>query len=109
MKLDEVYQKVKKIKDLLKQLEPTLTELMETVDEIKEAVPKSEDFALLPRRKEVLETIKDHQMATFDFLKRRFVNTPESTLHYDLKILIKRNLIQKMGSTKGVVYSAKEK
>ena len=59
---------------------------------------------LLPRRKEMLEIIKDHKMVSFDFIKRRFLAVPESTLHYDLRQLMKKGFIKKLGATRGVVY-----
>lgn len=62
---------------------------------------------LLPRRKEILRIIKDHQMVSFDFIKRRFISVPESTLHYDLRQLIKQGFIKKLGSTRGTNYTPK--
>ena len=51
---------------------------------------------LLPRRREILAIIQDHQTITFDFLKRRFLSLPARTLHYDLTQLIKSGFIKKL-------------
>ena len=45
--------------------------------------------SLLPRRAEILATIKDHRLVSFDFMRRRFYQMAVSTLHYDLQQLIK--------------------
>lgn len=62
---------------------------------------------LLPRRQEILSIIREHQMVSFDFIRRRFARVPESSLHYDLKMLLKQGFIKKLGSTRGVLYSPK--
>ncbi len=67
--------------------------------------PPVEKANLLPRRAEIVDIIKDHQMVTFDFLARRFVAVPKSTLHFDIKQLMKGNYIKKLGTTRGVVYT----
>lgn len=70
---------------------------------------KEEDAkdSLLPRRAEILEIIKDHQMVTFDFIKRRFYKIPSSSLHFDLKMLLKQGFIRKLGKTRGSLYKVK--
>jgi len=60
---------------------------------------------LLPRRREILETIRDHKMVSFDFIRRRFVNVPDSTLHYELQQLMKHGFIKKLGVSRGALYS----
>ncbi len=65
--------------------------------------PKSSPF---PRREEIVATIRDNKMISFAFLSRQFRLVPPSTLHFDLKQLAKAGLIQKKGSTRGVVYTA---
>lgn len=62
--------------------------------------------ALSLRRQEIVLTIRDHNMVSFDFLTRNFRGVPVSTLHYDLLQLQKKGYIQKMGSTRGVMYQA---
>ena len=56
------------------------------------------------RRFEILQIIKDHKIASFDFLKRRFLKIPERTLRYDLKQLVDKGFIKKRGITRGSVY-----
>ena len=62
---------------------------------------------LLPRRAEILAIIREHQMVSFDQIKRRFLSINPRTLHYDLQDLIKKNLIRKLGATRGAVYGPK--
>lgn len=62
---------------------------------------------LLPRRREILEIIKDHQMVSFSFLQRRFMGVPASSLHYDLAQLLRQEFIKKLGTTRGAVYMVK--
>lgn len=64
---------------------------------------KPEDY-LLPRRAEILQIIKDHKMINFDGIQRRFLTINQRTLRYDLKQLQDKNLIKKLGTTKGVYY-----
>lgn len=65
--------------------------------------PTHEDF-LLPRRREILDIIKDHKMVSFDQLQRRFIKVPARTLRYDIKQLEKLGLIRKIGTTRGALY-----
>jgi len=64
-----------------------------------------EDF-LLPRRREILETIKDHPGCSFDFIRRRFSSVNPKTLHYDMGQLLKKGFILKVGGTRGAIYKA---
>ncbi len=59
---------------------------------------------LFPRQQEILNIIKDHQLVSFDFIKRRFLRVPKRTLRYDLKKLVDKGLVIKIGKTKGVLY-----
>lgn len=63
---------------------------------------------LLPRRQELLNIIRDHQIVSFDFLYRRFTGIPPSTLRYDLLSLQKGGYIQKLGVTRGALYSTSD-
>jgi Fic family protein len=63
---------------------------------------------LSPRRQEILSIITDHHQVSFDFIRRRFISVPVSTLHNDLFYLQKHGFIQKLGVTKGVWYTLKE-
>lgn len=65
------------------------------------------ESSLLPRRQEIYEIVKDHKTVSFNFIKRRFQKVPESSLHYDLKSLINKGFIKKLGATRGVVYAPK--
>lgn len=97
-------------KDLTDYLEFMLEAISETAKEAKETVlqkqrPTFEDF-LLPRRAEILRIIKDHKTVNFDQIRRRFPGINERTLRYDLKKLQEQELIKKLGTTKGVYYTA---
>lgn len=65
------------------------------------------DF-LLPRRKEIVEIITDQRIVSFDFLHRRFLRISPRQLAYDLEALIKDGFIQKIGKTRGALYSVKQ-
>lgn len=95
-------------KDVTSYVEYMLEVLQEASDEAKEAVlkksvPTKEDF-LLPRRREILEIIKDHKIVNLDFIERRFAKINERTLRYDLKNLQDAGFIHKLGATRGVYY-----
>lgn len=87
----------------LKALKNQAEKVLKNLEKIKKETPAD---SLLPRRKEILEIIKDHQYVSFDFLKRRFLKIPASTIHYDLKQLQKGKFIKKLGITRGTVYTA---
>lgn len=59
---------------------------------------------MLPRRQEILALITDHPRCSFDFIKRHFMGTNPKTLHFDLQWLLRKNLVRKLGVTRGVVY-----
>jgi len=63
-----------------------------------------ESDLFLPRRLEILNLIKGHQLVTFDFIRRRFTKINERTLRYDLKSLQDKGFITKLGTTNGVHY-----
>jgi len=87
-------------------LEGLMTQAEKTIEEIRNYKEERKVDALLPRRREILEVIQNHQMVSFDFIRRRFMKIPESTLHYDLNKLSKGKFIRKLGNTRGAVYSA---
>ena len=69
---------------------------------------ENDETANLPlRRREILNVVRDHPYASFDFISRRFFNVNPKTLHYDLKKLQDQNLITKVGATRGAVYQVK--
>lgn len=67
------------------------------------ATVKKEDL-LPPRRQEILRIIRDHRLASLNFLQRRFVKVSGRLLRYDLKKLIDGGFIHKLGVTRGAVY-----
>lgn len=66
--------------------------------------PQIPTFNLPPRRSEILAIVRDHSPCSLDFISRRFVTTPDTTLRYDLQQLQKAGLIKKLGTTRGVLY-----
>lgn len=95
-------------KDVTDYLEFMLEAIAETAAKAKQLVLEKEKIEaedlLLPRRAEILNIIKDHNLISFDTLKRRFLGVNERTLRYDLKKLQDQGLIKKRGTTKGVFY-----
>ncbi len=69
--------------------------------------PNEEDF-LLPRRKEILQIIKDHKLVSLNQIQRRFLKVPPRTLRYDIQQLEGQGLIRKIGTTRGALYEAKK-
>jgi Fic family protein len=67
----------------------------------------SNEDLLHPRRKELLDTIRDHRTVSLDFLHRRFLKIDPRMLRYDLKALMDEGFIVKIGKTRGVLYSVK--
>lgn len=95
-------------RDVTDYLEFMLEAIAQTAQKAKNLVLESkkadvQDF-LLPRRAEILNIIKDHNMVNFDAIRRRFLSVNERTLRYDLKKLADAGLIRKRGTTKGVFY-----
>lgn len=95
-------------RDVTGYIEFMLEAIAETAQTAKELVLQKEkadisDY-LLPRRAEILNIIKDHDLVSFDMLRRRFIAINERTLRYDLLQLQKAGLIRKRGTTKGVYY-----
>lgn len=95
-------------RDVTDYLEFMLEAISSTAQQVKQQVLEkqhleAEDY-LLPRRAEILNIIKDHELVNFDTIKRRFVSVNERTLRYDLKKLQDGGLIRKRGTTKGVYY-----
>lgn len=101
-----------KEKDTTDYLEFMLEAIANTASEVKQLVLQKQKLEaqdyLLPRRAEILNIIKDHQMVNFDFLRRRFLGVNERTLRFDLKKLTEAGFCKKRGNTKGVWYEAKE-
>lgn len=89
--LEAFYKQIKKIKDY-----------------ISEELSKEKNPFLPPRQEEILNIIKDQVVASFDMIRRRFIQVPERTLRYDLKKLLDRKLIEKSGETRGRYYRIKQ-
>lgn len=76
--------------------------------QLKNIKQENPEDKLLPRRQEILNIIKDHRLVSFDFLQRRFLKVNPSLLHYDLLQLIKQGYLQKLGVTRGALYTMKK-
>lgn len=88
--LDAFYNQTEKLKDLV------------TAEN-----QKKETLFLPPRQEEIYNIIKDHNIVSFDQIRRRFLKVPARTLRYDLKKLVDTGLISKIGKTKGSYYKVK--
>lgn len=88
-------------------LEAFVYGLRQSLTLLSEPLPSTKESLLLPRRQELLALIIDHPLATFDFIQRRFMAIPSRTLRYDLKYLTDHDFINKLGATKGVLYTPK--
>jgi len=83
-----------------------LTETMRvTLTKIAKPPANNNTLGLLPRRQELLNIISEHKVVSFDFLHRRFLAVPASTLRFDLLRLQKQGLVSKLGVTRGALYS----
>lgn len=95
-------------KDVTDYLEFMLESISETAASAKKEVLTKQDVniedLLLPRRAEILNIVKDHQLVSFNTIQRRFMAVNSRTLRYDLKKLQDQGLIKKRGTTKGVYY-----
>lgn len=88
-------------------LEALVFQLKKDIGKFNQDRPELPEDSLLPRRREILLIIRDHPHCNFDFLHRRFAAINTKTLHYDLARLRERGFINKLGATKGVVYTAR--
>lgn len=80
-----------------------LNQLETLKKQLEEEVTEKQEF-LSPRQKEIVDIIKDHDVVSFDMIRRRFLEVPERTLRYDLKKLTDKGLIEKSGETRGRYY-----
>ena len=62
---------------------------------------------LLPRRQEILNLLHDHEYLSFDQIHRRFYAINPSTLRNDLRQLMDKDFVVKIGSTRGALYKVK--
>lgn len=92
-------------------LEFMLEIMFEKLEEIKNELINKDSYTkedtLLPRRREILEIIRDHGEISLDTIQRRFLKVPPRTLRYDLNSLDREGFIIKVGSTRGALYKAK--
>jgi len=76
------------------------------LDELGNKKLTSEDL-LLPRRKEILDVIRDHEIMSLDSIRRRFLLVSPRMIRYDLKKLEEQGFIIKLGTTRGALYKIK--
>lgn len=93
-------------------VELMLSFLAESSTEAKKLlIEKQENYSPLdllpPRRREIVELIRDQKMVSLDFIHRRFLKVTPRLISYDLKKLTEQGLVQKIGSTRGALYSSK--
>lgn len=73
-----------------------------------ESAQNGKENLLPPRQEEIYLIIKEHKIVSFDNIRRRFLKVPERTLRYDLKKLVEKELIIKIGETRGSYYKIKQ-
>ncbi|MBI3282514.1 Fic family protein [Candidatus Curtissbacteria bacterium] len=88
-------------------LESVTVQARSALDQLKERRDELPEETLLPRRREILNIIKDHPYCSFDAIRRRFPIVNPKTLHYDLNKLQRQGFVQKVGVSRGSVYKTK--
>ena len=89
--------------------------LVAYLEQIKKTEERQEELSqkasilleLTARQEEIHTIIKEHGSVSLNFIIRRFLKIHERTLRNDLAKLIEKNLVVKVGNTKGVEYRAK--
>ncbi len=90
-------------------LEMILFSAREAISNLKSSpVATNPEDELLPRRREIYLLIRDHTYLSFDQIHRRFPAVNPSTLRYDIRQLLTKEFIKKIGATRGTLYSAKD-
>lgn len=89
-------------------LEAFYSQIEKIKNQINQEVAKKNNPFLPPRQEEIFNVIKDQIIASFDMVRRRFIQVPERTLRYDLKKLLDRKLIEKSGETRGRYYRVRK-
>jgi Fic family protein len=89
-------------------LEGIINQAKNTLDGFKYLGEEKPEDSLSLRRTEILQIVREHPYSSFDFLKRRFCEVNEKTLHYDLKKLQQEKYILKNGVSRGATYFAKK-
>ena len=94
------------LKDTNRYLIFMLEAFLHETEKLRDFVIKEQKKKIIlpPREQEIFDIIKDHPMISFDFIRRRFLKIPERTLRYDLKKLADKNIIIKIGKTRGSFY-----
>lgn len=64
--------------------------------------------SLGPRQKKIYEILGNNRVIAFNEISKNFRNVPKRTLRYDLKKLQEKNLIIKIGKTKGSFYKVRQ-
>ena len=90
-------------------LKAFLEEIKKIKTEIENDLEKKEELFLPPRQEEIYNIIKDNVICSFDMVRRRFLKVPERTLRYDLKKLLDKKIIEKIGNTRARYYRAKDR
>lgn len=83
---------------------------LEKAFEIKAELVKKEAEGILlpPRQEEIYRIVKEHDTVTFDFIHRRFLAVPARTLRYDLKKLLEKGFVVRIGKTNKSYYRIKQ-
>lgn len=87
-----------------------LNAFLKESEELKKQIENTQggnELLLPPRQEEIYLIIKEHTVVSFDNIRRRFLKVPERTLRYDLKKLSEKELIIKIGETRGSYYKIK--
>lgn len=87
-------------------LELLEVQVQKALEELSVKEYKKEDL-LLPRRKEILDIIRDHEVVSLDFIARRFYKVSDRMIRYDLEKLEKSGYVIKLGATRGAMYRIK--
>ena len=87
-------------------LELLEVQVQKALEELSIKEYKKEDL-LLPKRKEILDIIRDHEVVSLDFISRRFYKVSSRMIRYDLKKLEEEGYIIKLGTTRGARYRLK--
>ena len=103
----EYYSSLEPSTDMTEFVEYFLKSLVATgksiLDQLKNSPPSTTTLPF--RRQEIFNIISDHPNCSFDFLQRRFASVNSKTLHYDVKKLLDLGIIQKVGATRGALYT----
>jgi len=89
-------------------LEAFYKQIEKIKNQISQEVARENNPFLPPRQEEIFNIIKEQIIASFDMIRRRFMQVPERTLRYDLKKLLDRKLIEKSGETRGRYYRVRK-